>query len=655
MTVAKVPVVLSLVLAFAGCDEAVKVSSFGYDPEDSTEIIQKAIDSGAPKIVLDRQAGPWITRPLFGRSNLEIVFEDGVELVAKRGEFRSVRDDKLLRFDCASNVTIRGLGKAGGTLRMWKSDYLDPKQNYARSEWRHALLLNGVRNVLIENMSFRASGGDGITLGKPKAAGSPDTQNVTIRKCVCDDNHRQGISVCSGDGVLIEDCILSNTKGTAPEAGIDLEPDRPDETIANITLRNVVSKDNAGNGFDVYLQQMRDFSKPVSLRFENCRSVGNRYGTSVTGADLCDSRVVKGEVSFVGCAFADTRKEAIRICGTPAGALDVVFRDCTVSNATKDVLIEAGTSLQGPADGITFENLSVFQPVARPWCAQGRPSFGPVASDIRGNVTLVAPDGKRETVLLDRRWIEKNLPAPRHGKSVAPRVELPPSSSVTVVDAKPGELADLAPVALVWNGTYVFHVARPGTVRFVARQQKPSRERPAAAGVSAISRLVGDGRKELCEILKIPGYDSTELAFEAKQPGFYTLVFPLVDVRWVLEKSSVPVAIDTSEMERTCSGLGGQSFSLWFHAPGDRAVSVCTSGDSYYRFKMKIIDPLGSVFTSEDAVEMPFVTNLQSDQAIRGLWRLDFSASDRPHYGWIRVALSGIPGALFLSSEKYWR
>ena len=87
---------LSAVL-FAACGlwgraDGVKVSSFGYNAEDSTEIIQRALDSGAPKLVFDRQAGPWITRPLVARSNQELVFEDGVELLAKKGEFHGIRD-----------------------------------------------------------------------------------------------------------------------------------------------------------------------------------------------------------------------------------------------------------------------------------------------------------------------------------------------------------------------------------------------------------------------------------------------------------------------------------------------------------------------------------------------------------------------------------
>ena len=64
------------VLSAAG--RTVKVSDFGYDPEDSTRFLRQALESGAEKIILDRQAGPWVTLPLKMRSNTELVFEPGV-------------------------------------------------------------------------------------------------------------------------------------------------------------------------------------------------------------------------------------------------------------------------------------------------------------------------------------------------------------------------------------------------------------------------------------------------------------------------------------------------------------------------------------------------------------------------------------------------
>lgn len=643
-------VALLAMAALAGCDDGVKVSSFGFDPEDSTEIIQKAIDSGAPKIVFDRQTGPWIARPLVGRSNIEIVFEDGVELVAKRGEYRGIRD-YLFRFECVSNVVIRGLGEKGGTLRMWKSDYQDPKQNYAKSEWRYALRLCAVENVLVENMSFRSSGGDGIVIG---AKNGRNSKNVTIRKCICDDNHRQGISLCSGEGILIEDTILSNTKGTPPEAGIDLEPDHAGEVI-KVTLRNVVSKGNAGNGYDIYLRQLRDHSSPVEVKVENCKSIGNRNGVSVCGDNFGDTGVVKGLVEFVGCEFIGSRSEAIRIIGTPANALDVAFRDCTISNAASDVSIAAGSSRQGAADGIAFDNLTIYQPKARPWFSNGRQSFGPAATNVSGMVAVVTPDGKRETVKIGQSWIAKNMPAVNGGRMPAPRVALPSAERVTVVDPKPGELVDLSPVALVYGGHYVFFADKAGMVKFTAHQLDVTGKRPETAKKTYVRQILPNGKRGKRWEFSTPGFAGGEISFKVPKAGFYELELPNGGTRLVLDRSSVPVGIDVRTKEHIVGGIKGKPGRLWFWSPGDRMVSFCAAGDDYNRFAAKLTAPSGVEFARQDIVEGLCAMDIPADGANAGLWQVDFSAAKRPAYDWVRVDLSGVPGVLFLSSEKYWK
>ena len=639
-----------LLAALTGCNDGVKVSSFGYDPEDSTAIIQRAIDSGAPKLVFDRQSGPWIARPLVGRSNLELVFEDGVELVAKRGEYHGIRD-YLFRFECVSNVVIRGLGKKGGTFRMWKKDYQDASK-YEKSEWRYALRLCGVENVLVENMSFRSSGGDGIVIG---AKGDRSARRVTIRRCVCDDNHRQGISLCSGEDILIEDCVLSNTKGTPPEAGIDFEPDRANEKVSRVTLRNVVSKGNAGNGYDIYLRQMKDFSTPVSLRLENCTSIGNRYGTFVCANNFDEKGVVKGLVEFVGCTFRDSNRDAIRIQGTPAGALDVSCADCTVSNAATDVSILAGTSRQGVPDGIAFDNLTIHQTKARPWFKRGAQSYGPLAANVRGKVTVVTPDGKRETTVLDRAWVERNLPAVNGGRMPAPRVAaMPAVQDVTAVETKPGEMADLPPIALCYGAHYVLFVPKAGEVKVAGHQLDVVGNRPECTKKCFVYELLPNGKKGWGKEFKTPGFAGAELVFKAPRPGFYTFTFPNGGTRFVLDRSSVPVAVDVRAAEHIVAGIGRKPASLWFWSPGGRRVSFCSAGDEYYRFALKVTDPSGKEFSRQDVVDGLFSADLPAS-APKGLWRVDFSPAKRPVYDWIRVDLSGVPGVLFLSPEKYWR
>jgi hypothetical protein len=156
---------LFCVSSLAAGKEEVKVSDFGWDAEDSTRIVQAALDSGAKRVVFDRQTGPWIVTPVKARSNTEIVFEEGAELQAKKGAFQGVYE-YLMVFSSVTNVSLIGRGDRGGILRMHKSDY--QKSPYAPSEWRHTLAIRGAVNVKVENMSFIHSGGDGISIGGEK-------------------------------------------------------------------------------------------------------------------------------------------------------------------------------------------------------------------------------------------------------------------------------------------------------------------------------------------------------------------------------------------------------------------------------------------------------------------------------------------------------
>lgn len=280
-----------------------RVSWWGFEPEDSTRFLQAAIDSGAAEIVVDRLETDWIVTPLFiRRDNLTVTFEDGAVVLAKSGAFIS-RADCLLTISEAKNVTLRG----HGVLRMRQADYVEPP--YIKGEWRHCLYICRADGVTIDGLRFELSGGDGISTGS-------GTENLTIRNCICDRNFRQGISICSARNLLIEDCELINTKGTAPAAGIDFEPDHPTlECINNCVMRNCISTNNAGSGVDVCLNNLNATSLPVSLRVENCHFENNSSGATIRYRPT--ENCATGEVVFSRCAFVREKGCGIGIERSP--------------------------------------------------------------------------------------------------------------------------------------------------------------------------------------------------------------------------------------------------------------------------------------------------------------------------------------------------
>ena len=184
---------LLTVCGYAACGaetQCVNASSFGWNATDATACLQAAIDSGAKKVVIDRQAGDWIVEPIFLRvSGQEIVVADGVTVRAKKGSFKN-RSDSLFKISGKDRgVTLRGEGKA--TLAMNKRDYQNPEL-YSHSEWRHAVSVFG-SGTTVRDLTILSSGGDGVYV-------AGNAQDVTLENLVCRDHHRQGISVIIATG-----------------------------------------------------------------------------------------------------------------------------------------------------------------------------------------------------------------------------------------------------------------------------------------------------------------------------------------------------------------------------------------------------------------------------------------------------------------------
>ncbi|NUM54077.1 MAG: right-handed parallel beta-helix repeat-containing protein [Candidatus Hydrogenedentes bacterium] len=318
----------------SGARTVANASWWGFNAEDATDALQAAIDSPAKTVIVPYMGAPWIVRPIRLRGGLELVFDPGVLVLAKRGEFQGGGDSLFDAAD-AENITIRGYG---ATLRMWKKDYQNPP--YKKAEWRMCIAINGCKNVLIEGVRLESSGGDGFYIGATK--GHPWCEDITIRNCVAKDHHRQGISVISAQNLLVENCEFSGTSGTAPQAGIDFEPNGPDERLVNCVVRNCVFQDNAGAAMQVYLKPLDSTSQPVSIRFENC--VG-RLGPAGASADDIRATGVKGHagilvgairddgprgvVEFVNCVVENIGREAVSVYDKSATTAQVRFERCS--------------------------------------------------------------------------------------------------------------------------------------------------------------------------------------------------------------------------------------------------------------------------------------------------------------------------------------
>jgi hypothetical protein len=267
---------------------------WGFDPEDATVALQEAIRSGADRIIVPNMGTAWHVRPISLESGQEIVFKPGVVIEAFKGEFQGGGDNL---FKAVNKHDIRLTG-AGAVFRMHKRDYT--KAPYTPSQWRHAIALHGCRNIKIAGLAIYESGGDGIYIGRGIGENAPHyCENIHIKNVTLAGHHRQGISVVSAQNLFIEGVKIHGTRGTAPQAGIDFEPNKPDERLSLCLLRNCEISGNRGVGILFYLSALKAESYPVSVTVETCRVKRNKASVWIFG--IKDNPT--GKIAFSGNDF----------------------------------------------------------------------------------------------------------------------------------------------------------------------------------------------------------------------------------------------------------------------------------------------------------------------------------------------------------------
>ncbi len=116
-------------------------------------------------------------------------------------------------------------------------------------EWGKGILIYSATNATIDSTEITDSWGDGIYISDEPGA---RTNGVHLINVESTNNRRQGLSVISGSNITITNGNYSYTHGTAPSAGIDLEPDGTDDVISHVTINGTILSHNEGQGLLLY-------------------------------------------------------------------------------------------------------------------------------------------------------------------------------------------------------------------------------------------------------------------------------------------------------------------------------------------------------------------------------------------------------------------
>ncbi len=346
--------------------KASQIPGHPYLANNATDAFQSAGNFAVDTVIIDFVGnGDWIinTTTFFNLTNKTFLFENEVKLIAAAGYGLN---DALLTLRFCNNV------KLIGTNTLFKMQ----KAEYTTGEFRHCFAILDCENIEVSNFIMQDSGGDGIFIAAFAAAPAKQySENIILKNIICDNNRRQGISLISVQNLLVEHCSFKNTKGTLPEAGLDIEPDLATERIVNVEFRKCSFTSNFGNGIQLAMLNLRNTSAPVSITFNDCYISQNSITTNTApnsfyqkceiSAGASDANFVTGTVNFNRCLVENSQWSAV-VARKAANAYGVNFNDCVFRNVSQTnvnfnnpiwfelVSYDAGNNI--PFGGVNFYN-----------------------------------------------------------------------------------------------------------------------------------------------------------------------------------------------------------------------------------------------------------------------------------------------------------
>ena len=607
---------------------------WGFDANDSTAQLQAALDCNAPVIivdcpVIDGKAYPWIVRPLTVKGNREIVFAQNAELFAKQGEFLK-RNDCLVSVVGQENVTLRAEKAGTATLRMRKTDY--HKEPYLKAEWRHALNIKSSTNIVVDGLNMVDSGGDGIYLGT--SIRGVTNKNVTIRNVVCDGNNRQGISVITAEHLLIENTILRNTWGTAPQAGIDFEPNLDDEKLANCVMRNCVCENNAGAGIDMYIPNLKRKSGDVSIVLDNVVSRNNGRSSVALTVNNSEDESLTGKIVIRSCRFENDRGGIqLRSLAQNGATVDIentTLKGCAIQPDDKAVYQSpihlSSRAIDETAFGtVTIKNVTIIDDCTgisgvRPVMDYSDASInGYGISNVCASIKLVS-NGSEQIFTLDKLDVQRLFPTINSRQ--IPRLK-PDAQALVPVNESSSDAKEFDRIYCRSKTQYLLYAKSGQEIRFVLEQRRVGRSEPA---VKPVLLTAPSGKTT-----KLPSTEmgkQKEYVFTATETGVYKLDIDVGAHAVAMRECNAPAAINGEKAVHLVYSVG----SLYFYVPeGTKEFGVKVFGAGSECVKAILFDPAGNQVWQQDSISsaVGYFTD-EGTTPPAGVWRIQF---DRPSQG----------------------
>ena len=273
------------------------VLDYGAIPDDDlddTGAIQDAVDA-AEAATSGRVVFPYgeytvdAETEIVSGSNMTFDLTSGATLKASANADGSYR---ILRIYGASNVRV-----LGGTFIGDRDDHVG-----SSGESGMCISILGSDNVFIDGVTLEKAWGDGLYIGV--GADTTMATNITVANCTVRDNRRQGCSITHAENVKFIGCTFSNTAGTNPQCGVDIEPNTG-QSVTSVSFSGCHFSDNVGDGILV----SGTAGAVDGVVVDGCVFTGN---ASLGAAQASIKLYAATNVSLLGNTILDSDMQGIR-------------------------------------------------------------------------------------------------------------------------------------------------------------------------------------------------------------------------------------------------------------------------------------------------------------------------------------------------------
>lgn len=174
-------------------------------------------------------------------------------------------------------------------------------------EWAAGIGIRNSSRVLIKYADISDTWGDGIFIGSESGGVS---KQITIEDVNIDFARRNGLSITSGENIYLKNFLISNTSGTAPMCGVDIEPSLPQEYLININLRNFVTYNNENGGMNINTSVLNDEQpRTVSISIDGHTDINSAiaFSYSINANDL-SGRKINGSITYRNVKWINPRR-----------------------------------------------------------------------------------------------------------------------------------------------------------------------------------------------------------------------------------------------------------------------------------------------------------------------------------------------------------